>query len=224
MQCGRHVWNIEMSCLNIPTRYLQPQTRYEHQHLIHTSPSPLWGMWANVNLPQMPRQWIQRRKPDNTDSTTATRIQAHQYGFDNHDTSSTTPQVGTSQRWKPDDADLTTTRIWQRRRRFNNHNTSSTTTEIRRQWRGSRDVGRLVFTQRREIWDRLEGGKLQFWWYVANSFCSFLSADHPPRTPSVNTPRVPKSRLQPTSNTLSVPTRTLQLIEDAYPPSTTRTA
>ena len=143
MQCGRHVWNIEMSCLNIPTCYLQPQTRYEHQCLIHTSPSPLWGMWANVNLPQMPRQWIQRWKPDDTDSTTATRIQAHQYGFDNHDTSSTTPQVGTSQRRKPDDADLTTTWIWQQHGFDNDDADSTTTIQVRQRQRSDdNDVDR----------------------------------------------------------------------------------
>ena len=37
--------------------------------------------------------------------------------------------------------------------------------------------------------DRLEGGKLLFRWYVANSLHPFLFADHPPRTPSVNSPR-----------------------------------
>jgi len=94
--------------------HLKPTTNAKHQCLTHTSPSPLQGMWANVNLLQTPCQWIQWRKPDDTDSTTAMRIQAHQYRFDNHDTSSTTPQVGTSQRWKPDDADSTTTRIRQR--------------------------------------------------------------------------------------------------------------
>ena len=154
------------------------------------------------------------------DESRMTRILQQQRGFKHTNTDSTiTIRVQQRHRLELHNDENHTTRI-RPQHGFDNDDADSTTT-IRVQ---QKDVGRLVFTQWREIWDRLEGGKLRFWWYVANSFRSFLSADHPPRTPSVNPPRVPKSRLQPTLNTLSVPTRALQLIEDAYPPSTTRAA
>jgi len=84
----------------------------------------------------MPTPRIQRRKPDDMDSTTTTHIRPHQCRFDNHDASSTTPQVGIPQRQRPDDADsTTTTQIRPPRPRFDNHNMSLTTTPRIRQLR-----------------------------------------------------------------------------------------
>ena len=56
---GRHVWNIETACLNIPMCYLHPKTAMKAKTPMpqtHTSPSPCQGMWANVNLPTLQPQ------------------------------------------------------------------------------------------------------------------------------------------------------------------------
>jgi len=200
---------IETSCLNIPTRYLQPPRTPKHQCPTHTSPSPRRGMWANINLPQT--SWTQPFEPT-SNALRVTRASLR-HGFDNSNMDSTTPmQVRQTIRvqqchmleFHNDESWMT--RIWPQQYGFDNDDTSSTTTEIRWQWCGSRDVGRFVFTQQRKMWDRLEGGKLRFRWYVANSFHPFLSTDANTSNPT-RTPRTQRGHLKPNANTLN-PTRT----------------
>jgi len=67
--------------------------------------------------------------------------------------------------------------IWQQQCGFNNNEMDWITTI--RVWQRQRSDGPARFHSRREIWDRSEGGKLWFRWYVANSFHPFLPTDHP---------------------------------------------
>ena len=120
-RCGRHVWNIGTACLNIPTHYLniifnhlEPATNAKHQHLTNTSPSPLGGMWANVNLPQTPRHEFD-------DESRTTRIRPR---FDNSNRDSTTAiQIRQPQ---------STIQV-QQRHRLELHNDEGRTTRIRQQ-------------------------------------------------------------------------------------------
>jgi len=178
--------------------------------LIYNSGHYRW--WANINLPQT--SWTQPFEPT-SNALRVTRASLR-HGFDNSNIDSTTRmQVRQTIRvqqchtleFHNDESRMT--RIRPQQYGFDNNDTSSTTTEIRWQWCGSRDVGWFVFTQRRKMWDRLEGGKLRFRWYVANSFHPFLSNWHEHFEPNANTlnptrtPWTQREHLEPNANTLN---------------------
>ena len=115
--------NLLPHCLSPPARdphiifnHLKPDTNAnaKHQCLTHTSPSPHWGMWANVNLPQM---WFSAHA--NLHKWPVNTPKSRWHKFNSNDISSMTmPSV---QQQKPDDADsITTTQIQQPQHEFNN--------------------------------------------------------------------------------------------------------